>query len=123
MKGRKEMKKWRCRACIGGDLRSSTFHKKHCLRNWYFRNAVELSDGSFSILIEGALCSDETTWKCSPIDHLLDGTHFVTVNKSIYTLIVFVVFCLLYRVKWIMINQFNMAYQKKPILFVVMVYQ
>ena len=50
--------------------------------------ALELADGSISILIEGTLCSDESTWKCSPIDHLLDSSHFVTINHSIYTLIV-----------------------------------
>lgn len=123
MKGKKDMKKWKCRACSGSDLRSSTFHKKHCLRNWYIRNAVELADGSISILIEGTLCSDESTWKCSPIDHLLDSSHFVTINHSIYTLIVILLFILvIFRVKWIMKKQFNMVYLKKPILFVEMDY-
>lgn len=87
-KGKKDMKKWKCRECSGGELKSSTFHKKHCLRNWYFKDVVELADGSFSVIIEGSLCYDESIWKCSPIDHLLDKTHIVTINHSIYTLIV-----------------------------------
>lgn len=88
MKAKKDMKTWKCRACSGNDLRSSSFHKKHCLRNWYFKDAVELSDGSHSVIIEGNLCYDESLWKCSPIDHLLDKSHIVTMNHSIYTLIV-----------------------------------
>lgn len=87
-KRKKDMKKWKCRECSGGELKSSTFHKKHCLRSWYFKDVVELVDGSHSVIIEGTLCYDESTWKCSPIDHLIDKTHIVTINHSIYTLIV-----------------------------------
>jgi len=89
MKARKDMKNWKCRGCSGDVLCSSAFHKKHCLREWYFKSIVKI-DGSFSIVIEGVLSYNESIWRCSPIHHLLDKTHFVTINNSIYTLIVLI---------------------------------
>lgn len=117
-KAKKDMNTWKCRACSGKDLSSSTFHKKHCLRNWYFKEAVELPNNSFSILIEGSLCSDGSMWRCSPIDHLLDSTHFVTTNQSIYTLIVFVYLKMIIRVIWIFKKVFKMGFQRSRVIHV-----
>ena len=79
---------WKCRQCRGQALKSSNFHKKHCLREWYIRNAGVNVTGSVSLIIEGSNTLDNTVWRCSTVDHLLDATHFVTASGSIYCLIV-----------------------------------
>ena len=80
--------KWKCRLCRGHDLKSSNYHKKHCLRDWYFKNAGRDANGNMCLIIEGIVTLDNSIWHCSSVDHLLDSTHFVTVSGSIYCLIV-----------------------------------
>ena len=79
---------WKCRQCRGQALKSSNFHKKHCLREWYIKNAGMNAVGGVSLIIEGMNTLDNTPWRCSTVDHLLDATHFVTASGSIYCLMV-----------------------------------
>lgn len=78
---------WKCKQCRGIALKSSDYHKKHCLKQWYLKSVVSLPSGEKSIVFEGIRCFDNTVWKCSPVSSVIDPTHFQTVNNAIYILI------------------------------------
>ena len=78
---------WKCKQCRGMALKSSDYHKKHCLKQWYLKSVVSLPSGEKSIVFEGIRCFDNTVWKCSPVSSVIDPTHFQTVNNAIYILI------------------------------------
>ena len=87
MKATTNYANWKCKQCRGMALKSSDFHKKHCLRQWYLKYVVSLPSGEKSIVLEGIRCFDNTVWKCSPVSSVIDPTHFQTVNNAIYILI------------------------------------
>ena len=89
MKASPRMNMWKCRACRGNELKSSDSFKKHCLRNWYFKCLHPVENGNaYSIILEGNTAFNGEVWKCSPISRLIDPTHIITTNGSIYVLLV-----------------------------------
>ena len=87
MKASTNYETWKCKQCRGMALKSSDYHKKHCLKQWYLKSVVPLPSGEKSIVLEGIRCFDNTVWKCSPVLSVIDPTHFQTVNNTIYILI------------------------------------
>lgn len=87
MKATTNYANWKCKQCRGMALKSSDYHKKHCLKQWYLKYVVSLQSGEKSIVFEGIRCFDNTVWKCSPVSSVIDPTHFQTVNNAIYILI------------------------------------
>ena len=87
MKASSKYDNWKCKQCRGSELKSSDFHKKHCLKQWYLKSTVATGPNEKSLILEGIRCFDNTVWKCSPIAFLLDSTHFQTINSTIYILI------------------------------------
>lgn len=87
MKASSKYDNWKCKQCRGSELKSSDFHKKHCLKQWYLKSTVATGPNEKSLILEGIRCFDNTVWKCSPIAFLLDNTHFQTINNTIYILI------------------------------------
>ena len=87
MKASSKYDNWKCKQCRGSELKSSDFHKKHCLKQWYLKSTVATGPNEKLLILEGIRCFDNTVWKCSPIAFLLDSTHFQTINSTIYILI------------------------------------
>ena len=87
MKASSKYDNWKCKQCRGSELKSSDFHKKHCLKQWYLKSTVATGPNEKSLILEGIRCFDNTVWKCSPIAFLLDSTHFQPINSTIYILI------------------------------------